>query len=76
MEPVPEITPHKKRKSELDYNLCIICQEKQANKDVTKSTAVESIVVLLQRCEKGPDLRTVKFSISLKEYKIFLPKKL
>ena len=49
---IPEVTPHNKRKSELNYNLCIICQENQQKKDVTKVIAVESIEILLYRCRE------------------------
>ena len=52
MDSVLEATPAKQRKSVLDYNSCIICQQPQASKDVTRLISIESIGSLLYRCRE------------------------
>ena len=47
MDSVLEATPAKQRKIILDYNYCIICQQSQASKDVTRSISIEPIGSLL-----------------------------
>lgn len=37
MEKPPSLTPCKKRKSETEYNLCVICQEASSEKIVKKT---------------------------------------
>ena len=48
IDSVLEATPAKQRKSVLDYNFCIICQQPQASKDVTRSISIELTISLLK----------------------------
>ena len=51
MDSIPKVTPHKK-KTQIDLNLCIICQSHNSSLDITKNILETSLVTLIDICKK------------------------
>ena len=73
MENIPEVTPLKRKKTNLDFRLCIICQKDEPSFEITKTVAVNSLETLILRCNKRAqckDSKVFEFIDRIKEVTI------
>ena len=52
MDKTPPLIPKKKRKTEIDFNLCFICQKNSKSKIIVKAATIESIDKVLNNIKE------------------------
>ena len=62
MDKTPSLIPRKKRKTEIDFKLCFICQKNSKSKIIVKAATIESIDKVLNNIKEQYKFKDVSVS--------------